>query len=190
MTGRGYLIGSGSRSVPLSLTHIHTNTHPMVVHSPAHPVAVSGVSQEHPLSARLWLPASVLVIVILPDLLARSWRQESPRLPSTSSSQLPPTPRIIQTSCCKVPCLLPPTILTLASSTVLSLSQGKKGTQLWAFLAASQSLHGVSVVHKINLSQSLAWFLLCNKSALCLDLMLQYGNTHSVGIELWQRVKC
>ncbi len=50
---------------------------------------------------------------------------------------------------------------------------------MWAFLAAFQSLHGVSVVHKINPSQSLAWFLLCNKSALCLDLMLQYGNTFS-----------
>ena len=64
----------------------------MAVHPSAHPVAVSGVSQEHPLSAGLRLPASVLVIVILPDLLARSWRQESPRLPSTSSSQLPPDP--------------------------------------------------------------------------------------------------
>ena len=134
MTGRGYLIGSGSRNVPLSLSlslsfpHTHTHTHapPTVVHSPAHPVAVSGASQEHPLFAGLRLPASVLVIVILPDLLARSWRQESPRLPSNSSSQLPPTPRIIQTSCCKVPCLLPPTILTLASSGVLSLSRGKR----------------------------------------------------------------
>ncbi|CAB1439972.1 unnamed protein product [Pleuronectes platessa] len=63
--------------------------------------AVSAVSQEHPLSAGLWLPASILVIVILPDLLARSWRQESPRLPSTSPNRLPPTPWIIQTSCCK-----------------------------------------------------------------------------------------
>lgn len=124
MTGRGYLIGSGSRSVPLSLTHTHSP--PTVIHSPAHPVTVSGVSQEHPLSAGLWLPASILVIVILPDLLARSWRQESLRLPSTSPSRLPPTPRIIQTSCCKVPCLLPPSILTLASST--GLSQGKKGS--------------------------------------------------------------
>lgn len=113
MTGRGYLTGSGSRSVPL-LCHTYTlppftHTH-MAVHPSAHPVAVSGVSQEHPLSAGLWLPASILVIVILPDLLARSWRQESPSLPSTSLSRLPPAPRIIQTSCCKVPCLLPPTI--------------------------------------------------------------------------------
>lgn len=92
---------------------------------------------------RLWPPASVLVIVILPDLLARSWRQESPCLPSTSASQLPPTPRIIQTSCCKVPCLLPPTIFTLASSIVLDL---KKSKTLRAFLAASWSLHGVSPV--------------------------------------------
>lgn len=90
----------------------------MAVNWATHPVAVSGVSQEHPLSVALWPPASVLVIVILPDLLARSWRQESPCLPSTSTSQLPPTPRIIQTSCCKVPFLLPATILTLASSIV------------------------------------------------------------------------
>lgn len=59
----------------------------------------------------LWLPASILVIVILPDLLARSWRQKSQRFPSTSPNWLtiPPTPWIIQTSCCKVPGLLPPT---------------------------------------------------------------------------------
>ena len=140
---------------------------PMVVHLPAHPVAVSGVSQEHPLSAGLRLPASILVIVILPDLLARSWRQESPRLPSTSQRRLPPTPRIIQTSCCKVPCLLPPTTLTLASSTVLNLSQGKQkkrkrgGLAVGFFGGLSQSLHGVSPVHKINPSQSQAQFLLC-----------------------------
>lgn len=48
MTGSGYLIGSGSRSVPLS----HTEPASMFVHSPAHPVAVSGVSQEHPLFFR------------------------------------------------------------------------------------------------------------------------------------------
>lgn len=84
MTGRDYLTGSGSRSVPLSHTHTHRHPPSTAFHSPAHPVAVRGVSQEHPLFARLWLPASILVIVILPDLLARSWRQESPRLPSTS----------------------------------------------------------------------------------------------------------
>lgn len=125
-----------------TLRHTHSCAPPTVIHPPAHPVAVSGVSQEHPLSVRLWLPASVLVIVILPDLLARSWRQESPCLPSTSASQLPPTPQIIQTSCCKVPCLLPPTIFTLASSVVL-------GCML--FLAASQSLHGVSLLYHTNL---------------------------------------
>lgn len=111
-----------------TLGRTHRCAPPTVIHSPAHPVAVSGVSQEHPLSVRLWLPASVLVIVILPDLLARSWRQESPCLPSTSASQLPPTPRIIQTSCCKVPCLLPPAIFTLASSVVLDLKKKNKKT--------------------------------------------------------------
>lgn len=167
----------------------------MVIHSPAHPVAASGASQEHPLSVGLWLPASVLVIVILPDLLARSWRQESPCLPSTSASQLPPTPGIIQTSCCKVPCLLPPTIFRLASSQVLSFLLGgggdkkKNGPCCWRFWQPRQSLHGVSLVHKINPSLSLAWFLLCNKSALGLDLMLQYGNTHSAGMVLWRGVK-
>lgn len=148
MTGKGYLIGSGSRSVPLSLSdtniqaHMHTHlcAPPTVIHSPAHPVAVSGVSQEHPLSVRLWLPASVLVIVILPDLLAPSWRQESPCLPSTSASQLPPTPRIIQTSCCKVPCLLPPAIFTLASSVFLDL----KKTLRACFGSLSASAWGIT----------------------------------------------
>lgn len=98
-------------SLSFSFSFSHTHTHPpTVVHSPAHPVVVSSMSQEHPLSTGLWLPASILVIVILPDLLARSWRQESPSLHSTSPSWLPPTPRIIQTSCCKVPCLLSATI--------------------------------------------------------------------------------
>ena len=160
---------------------MHTQTYTFVRTPHGHPLACPSCScQEHPLSARLWLPASVLVIVILPDLLARSWRQESPCLPSTSASQLPPTPRIIQSSCCKVPCLLPPTRFTLASSVVLDLERKKKKALL--FLAAFRPLHGVSRLDHTNLITGAVPVL----QQVDAEFMLGYGNGGGGGLPVSQ----
>lgn len=121
-------------SVSPSHSHSHTCTHtclrpPMAIHSPAHPVAVSckGQQQEHLLSPQhpppppsaglcgrlrvFWKSSSSLTC--WPDPGARSLLASPPppRAPLPPSRPLP-TPRIIQTSCCKVPCRLPPTSLS------------------------------------------------------------------------------
>ncbi|KAI7794814.1 hypothetical protein IRJ41_001954 [Triplophysa rosa] len=63
------------------------------------------------MGSRAWLPACVLVIFIHPDLLACSWRQQS------QSPLCTPQPRLIQSSCCKVPRPPPPTTALAVSFT-------------------------------------------------------------------------
>lgn len=89
-------VGASLFLTQTELRHARWRAPPTVIHPPAHPVAVSGEPGTPPLSVRLWLPASVLVIVILPDLLARSWRQESPCLPSATPDPMDNSDQLLQ----------------------------------------------------------------------------------------------
>ncbi len=70
---------------------------------------------------RAWLPACVLVIFIHPDLLACSWRQQSQSPPCT-----PDPPRLIQSSCCKVPRPPPPVTALAISLTNINAASAEK----------------------------------------------------------------
>lgn len=97
-TGKGYLTGSGSPPAAPSCGWRPVSQEPLLP-----PPSPSSSLR------RAWLPACVLVIFIHPDLLACSWRQQSQSPLGT------PQPRLIQSSCCKVP-QPPPSTTALAVS--------------------------------------------------------------------------